>query len=199
MNERRRGRPRKYDPDTALDAATTVFHARGYSAASLDDLAATMEMTRPSLYNAFGDKASLYQHALNRFITQMRETAGVKLREHASLTDALRAFYMAALDVYLADDSRPGCFVFCTAPSEAASQPAIADTMTRTINDIDALLRERFEQARANGEISADADPLAAAQLAQAVLHSIALRARSGATRKTLERFVSSAVQTLCA
>ncbi len=197
MSESRRGRPRKYDPDTALAAATAVFHSRGYSAASLDDLAAEMNMTRPSLYNAFGDKASLYQHALDSFIKKMRASAETSLNERDRLEDALRAFYTSALDNYLDDDDRRGCFVFCTAPAEAASDPEVAATMSRTISEVDAALRERFQRARDEGEISADKDPLLMAQLAQSVLHGLALRARSGASRAALRRFIAGAVKML--
>lgn len=197
MSENRRGRPRKYDPDTALAAATAVFHSRGYSAASLDDLAEEMNMTRPSLYNAFGDKASLYQHTLRRFMELMRQSAERELWRHDNLERALAAFYNAALDAYLADDERRGCFVFCTAPAEAANNPEVADAMAFTIGEIDAALSKRFIQAHDAGELSADADPAAAAQMAQAVLHSLALRARSGESRTALRRFVRSAAGNL--
>lgn len=197
MNEKRRGRPRKYDPDTALAAATAVFHSRGYSAASLDDLAAEMNMTRPSLYNAFGDKAALYQHTLQRFIEMMRHSAEHELQQHERLEDALAAFYLAALDAYLADDDRRGCFVFCTAPAEAANNSEVADTMALTIDEINQALSRRFEQARATGEISKATDAEEAAQMAQAVLHSLALRARSGESRAALQRFIRAAAKNL--
>lgn len=200
MNEssqKRRGRPRKYDPDTALAAATAVFHSRGYSAASLDDLAEEMNMTRPSLYNAFGDKASLYQHTLQRFIEMMRRSAEQELGRHERLEDALTAFYLAALDAYLADEDRRGCFVFCTAPAEAANNSEVAATMALTINEINDALSSRFEQARAAGEIGKTTDTAVAAQMAQAVLHSLALRARSGEPRAALQRFVRAAAGNL--
>jgi AcrR family transcriptional regulator len=197
MTETRRGRPRKYDPETALAAATAVFHSRGYSAASLDDLAAEMKMTRPSLYNAFGDKASLYQHALDNFIEKMRAGAKAALNGQDRIVPALNAFYNSALDIYLDDDNRRGCFVFCTAPAEAASDPDVAATMSRTISEVDAALRLRFQRARDEGEIGDDKDPLLLAQIAQSVLHGLALRARAGASRAQLRRFISGAVKTL--
>ena len=64
---RQGGRPRAYDTDAVLDRAAEVFWANGFSATSLDDLSAAMGMARPSIYNAFGDKAALFLRALERF------------------------------------------------------------------------------------------------------------------------------------
>src|SRR5205809_5912885 len=62
-----RGRPREFDPERALDRALKVFWKRGYEGASLPDLTRAMGINRPSLYAAFGNKASLFRLALDRY------------------------------------------------------------------------------------------------------------------------------------
>src|SRR5260370_5408388 len=63
----RRGRPRAYDPDSALARAVDAFWDAGFAATSLDDLTAATGMNRPSLYGAFGDKQALYRKALDLY------------------------------------------------------------------------------------------------------------------------------------
>ena len=53
-------RPREFDEGEALDAAMDCFWRDGYEATSVRDLAARMGITGASLYNAFGDKRSLF-------------------------------------------------------------------------------------------------------------------------------------------
>ena len=60
-------RPREFDREMALQRATDVFWAKGYASTSTEDLVAAMGIGRQSLYNAFGDKRSLYVDALDGY------------------------------------------------------------------------------------------------------------------------------------
>src|SRR5713226_6777328 len=61
------GRTRQFDLDEALDRALEVFWARGYEGATLPELTRAMEINRPSLYAAFGNKEQLFRKALDRY------------------------------------------------------------------------------------------------------------------------------------
>src|ERR1700721_3653044 len=61
------GRPREFDTDAALEKAMRLFWAKGYEGTSVSDLTATLGISRPRLYAAFGDKQSLFRAALERY------------------------------------------------------------------------------------------------------------------------------------
>src|SRR3954467_11842308 len=63
----RRGRPRGFDVEQALEDALKVFWRKGYEGTSLDDLTDAMKINRPSLYAAFGNKEKLFRRALERY------------------------------------------------------------------------------------------------------------------------------------
>ena len=69
----RRGRPRAFEPDTALAQAMDVFWSDGFAATSLDDISAATGLNRPSLYGAFGDKRALYLQAYGQYRKRMNE------------------------------------------------------------------------------------------------------------------------------
>jgi len=77
----RRGRPRCFDTDKALDSAMHVFWQKGYQGASLSDLTGAMGINRPSLYAAFGDKESLYRKVLDRYGTGPASCLGEALAQ----------------------------------------------------------------------------------------------------------------------
>ncbi|HEU4769480.1 MAG TPA: helix-turn-helix domain-containing protein, partial [Pyrinomonadaceae bacterium] len=60
-------RHKEFDRDEALQKAMEVFWARGYRAASMQNLVEHMGINRQSLYDTFGDKHSLYLQALDRY------------------------------------------------------------------------------------------------------------------------------------
>lgn len=191
-----RGRPKNYDPDKALTLAMEQFWEGGFSATSLDALSSSTGMNRPSLYAAFGDKKALYLKSLERFSAELRQALGEALFEHKSLADALSHFYAGAINVYLSGEGpQRGCFVVCTAPAEAVANEDVRALLDNILMEIDVGLEARIKRAKAQGEISADADPAALAMLAGATMHSIAIRARAGAPRKALESLASQAVR----
>jgi AcrR family transcriptional regulator len=49
-----------------LDAARSVFAAAGFDAASMDAIAVQGGTTKPTLYDRFGSKGRLYEHAVRR-------------------------------------------------------------------------------------------------------------------------------------
>ena len=62
------GRPREFDETEVLAAAIDCFWEHGYEATSTRELADRMGLTGASLYNAFGDKRTLYRRALDHYI-----------------------------------------------------------------------------------------------------------------------------------
>ncbi len=195
---RRRGRPRKFDEGAVLDRALALFWERGLASPSLDELAAVMGMNRPSIANAFGDKEAVYRTALAKFAAGAAEAMHAGLAAHADLARALTAFYEGALDVYCAGTGR-GCFVMCTAPSAALAHPEVRADLRRIVDEIDAVLIRRFRQAQREGRLPPGRDAKALAQLAQAVLHTLAIRARAGAPRASLRGLARHAVGLLTA
>src|SRR5271165_7333790 len=123
---RRRGRPRAFEPETALTQAMDVFWQDGFADTSLDELSAATGLNRPSLYGAFGDKRALYLQAYRRYREHVRESFAPLFAEPAPLRDKLRRILLAALDLYLSGEEGPrGCFTVLTGSSDAIADPEI--------------------------------------------------------------------------
>ena len=84
------GRPREFDLDQALEAAIEVFWRRGFEGTSLSDLTTAMELSRPSVYAAFGNKEALFRKALARYAETRTAAMDAALRAPL-VKDAVRA------------------------------------------------------------------------------------------------------------
>jgi TetR/AcrR family transcriptional regulator, copper-responsive repressor len=195
----KRGRPRAYDPDTALARAMAAFWDAGYTATSLDDLSAATGMNRPSLYGAFGDKRALYLKTLAGYRAAARAALKTALAEERPLPEALRRVYAAALGLYLAGDKGArGCFLIGTAATQAVLDPAVRAVFADGLHEIDAAFAARIHSAQERGELRRDADPAALARIASAILHTLALRARAGENRAALEATAEAGIALIC-
>jgi AcrR family transcriptional regulator len=195
----KRGRPRAYDPQTALRRAAETFWDSGFAATSMDDLSQATGMNRPSLYAAFGDKQAIYAQALAAYRRQFNDALEAALNSETAIRSALLNAYRAALDIFCAGAHGPrGCFILGTAMSEAVLDRALRKTLAADLADWDTLFAARLRDAKNRGELGAKADPDALAQFAAAILHSLALRARTGASRAELDAMAAAAVALIC-
>ena len=182
-----------------MSAAIKAFWPAGFAATSLDDLAATTGMNRPSLYGAFGDKHDLYMKALEHYWAAGRAAMAKALAPGRPARAALRAVYAEALDIYFPPASSPrGCFLIGTGTTAAMHDPDVRAYLAVAFCDIDAAFEARLRLAVEGGELAPAADPDKLAKVAGAILHSLAIRSRAGAARADLEQFADSAVDLIC-
>ncbi len=83
--------------EQALLAAHTLFAERGFAAVTMDEVAAEVGVTKPLLYNYFGNKEQLYIACMKRsgdaLVSMILETVGDASSPSEALNDGLRAFF----------------------------------------------------------------------------------------------------------
>ncbi|MBX3024176.1 TetR/AcrR family transcriptional regulator [bacterium] len=194
---RRRGRPRQFEYDAALDAALRAFWERGYAGTSIDHLTAAMGLNRPSLYAAFGNKDAVYAAAIAHYVDTVGRAYVAALNRPPALADALTAFFAAVIDVATGRHGPTGCALACTLPAEAGASPVARAQLARAFAQVDRAIAARLETARAAGQLAASADVRALAQLIAGTMFAIAIRARAGASRAELRRVAGALVALL--
>ncbi|XUR37852.1 TetR family transcriptional regulator protein [Rhizobium leguminosarum bv. trifolii] len=198
-DEKKRGRPRAFDTKAALGKARDVFWDRGFAAASLDNLSAATNLNRPSLYGAFGDKEDLYLDTLEGYRQDGMNTLAEALDPSLPLRDNIARVYAGALAIYLhGETAARGCLLIGTASVEAVQHERVREVLGRSLNDFDDEIEKRMRLGVERSELPESADPQMLARLASAVMHSLAVRARAGDSRETLEAIARSGVELIC-
>ncbi|AGB70443.1 MULTISPECIES: TetR/AcrR family transcriptional regulator [Rhizobium] len=196
---KKQGRPRAFDAKAVIGRAREVFWDRGFSAASLDNLSVATKLNRPSLYGAFGDKEDLYLDTLEGYREDSLDILFEALNPALPLRENLACVYAEALKIYLhGETAARGCFLIGTATAEAIQHDRVREVLRRSLNEFDDAIKERVELAIERGELPAETNAATLAKLASAVMHSLAVRARAGDTRETLEAIARSGVDFIC-
>ena len=183
---RRRGRPRAFDPDTALEAALRVFWQKGYEGTALSDLTAAMGINRPSIYATFGNKEALFRKALDRYSERMTNYTAEALEEPTARAVAKRLLVGTA-DLLSCPGNPKGCLMVQGALACGEEADPIRKELISRRATGEAALRERFERAKADGDLPAGADPGDLARYLMALMHGMSVQAAGGANRAALQ------------
>lgn len=195
---RPRGRPRKYDHEAALMQAMQVFWRKGMTATSFDDLVEAMQMNRPSIYRAFGNKEEIYRQSLALFGQGALSQLDDLLSSDGKLRDDLDRFFDDALDVYCGGDEPLGCFIACIAVADITVHPENRPDLLDMIAEIDRRFEQRCIIARQRGSVGHGVDPALLARSLQGLLHTLAVRARAGQSRAELAELKAFHLNLLC-
>lgn len=191
-----RGRPRSFDADAALDRALDVFWRDGFQGAALSTLTQAMGINRPSLYAAYGDKASLYLKALQRYAQKESARHVQALDREPDGRKAVEAFLRSAVRS-LTDPKKPGgCFVVTgTADCGVEDTPAeVQEALRQALRGGELALRQRLQRAQADGHLPTDADVAALAAYFGTVMSGLGVQAKAGASRAKLESIARAAM-----
>jgi TetR/AcrR family transcriptional regulator, transcriptional repressor for nem operon len=192
----RMARPREFDEGAVLDAAVLCFWRQGYEATSVRDLVEETGLTAASLYNAFGDKRSLYEKALNHYV---ETSVAERIRRCEALPPrrAIEVFFEEIVKRSLNDRDRKGCMLVNAALDLAPHDRAFRDIVAQVLGAIEAFFLARLRAGQADGTITRS---LAAETLAQnllGVLMGIRVLARVRPERALLEGVVTPALALL--
>ena len=189
-----RGRPREFCTEAALAAALGVFWTKGYEGASMAELTAAMGIAKPSLYAAFGNKEQLFHKALDLYEAEKLAYTREALRQPTARAVA-EHFMRGAVAAQTSSCDPKGCLGVIGASACGAEAESIRAEVIKRRATSSAALIDRFRQAQIDGDLPADVEPDALAQLLYAIMQGMAVQAGAGATREDLDRVVATSLQ----
>src|SRR5579871_1946272 len=155
---KRRGRPREFDRDEALECAMRLFWSRGYEATSISDLTKAMQITPPALYSAFGNKKRLFLEAVGRYEGGPGCFAQKALTEERTAELAIRRLLLGALKSFTDPKNPRGCLVVLGATNCTLESADVSEALAERRRTAEGAVRARIAAGKNAGELSDDAD-----------------------------------------
>ena len=190
MNISKKGRPRAFDPDDALDKALQLFWQKGYEGTTLTDLTEAIGITRPSLYAAFGNKEELFRKACARYLAS--PTCPVKI-PGGTAREAVETFLLYAAEAG-AEAEHPGCMIVTSALCGGEESETVRNELSDVRNGVVDAWRKRFEAAIEAGE-TLFAEPAELARYVMTVSDGMSVQARSGSSVEELRGIAKMAMR----
>lgn len=190
-------RPREFSEAVALEAAVDCFWQRGYEATSMRELAASMGLSAPSLYNTFGDKQALFTRALNRYLDCTTRDRLGRLESSLPPKKAIHRFFTEIIEHSMKDRERKGCFLVNSALEVAPHQSELGAVIAEQFGEIEGFFKRCIRAAQAEGTTPRGVDANDAARLLLGVLLGVRVLARSVPDRSLLEGVVRPALAQL--
>jgi len=170
-------RPRIFDEEAALDAATAEFWHRGYAASSVRDLGAAMGLGAASLYNAFGDKRSLFLRCIDRYLDTGVRARMMRLEESKPPREAVENFVAEILALSRRD--RRGCFMVNAVLEIGAHDDEIGAILRERLGEVEQFFRRCLRAAQRDGSIAATIKAADVARLLLAAIMGLRVLARA--------------------
>ena len=189
-------RAKEFDEAEVLDQALELFRARGFKHTSFSDLTSELGVSRQSLYDTYGDKQTLYQTALRRYLDRALDGMCRKLEDPAPVRTVLTEMFDRMVAGSCSNGS-PGCLMVNSmvelAPHDADTR-ALAQIHAR---EIEGLFASRLSAAQRKGEIAKSKDPVALARFFYHTMLGLAVASRALGDRESLRDSARVALQVL--
>lgn len=87
-----------------MQAARAVFALKGYSAATLDEIAEKAEFSKGTLYNYFQSKEDIFQHILESLLHEMTTIAEAAVAEGGTTREKFRRYAVRMIMYFKAEE-----------------------------------------------------------------------------------------------
>jgi len=161
------------------------------------DLAASMGLSAPSLYNAFGDKQALFARALERYLDCTTRNRLRGFETSLPPKEAIHHFFADIIAHSVNDRERKGCFLVNTALEVAPHQSELNTVIAEQFGEIEAFFKRSILTAQADGTVPRGVNANDTARLLLGVLLGIRVLARSTPNRSLFEGMVRPALALL--
>ncbi len=187
-------RKKEFDVDMVLDKAMAAFWTRGYEATSLNDLLDCMQIQRASLYNAFGDKRTLFLLTLRRYDVIYRQAEVAKRMNMPSPRQAILGLFQDAVTAVVEYEARNGCFLINTALELSPHDEEVAEIVRAAFTHMEhKFFRKMIEKSRAMGEIAPSVVPATTARALLSLLIGLVVLSRSRPEKILLQSIAKQA------
>ncbi len=184
-SKRARGRPKGFIPDEALDRAVEMFWEHGYEGVDVERIAQAVNVTKPALYRAFGDKSTLLLKAVERYAITYGAPIMAAFQAEPDIHKAVTAFCEATVNLS-SGEARGGCMMVAAALGQSERVTEIRSYLAKGLIAAADVFAKRFEQEMKAGRLTRTPSAKVRGRALVDLMKGLQLRAKAGIAREQL-------------
>ena len=185
ITKRSPGRPKGFILDEALDRAVEMFWEHGYEGVDVDRIARAVNVTKPALYRAFGDKSTLLLKAVERYAITYGTPIMAEFQAEPDIHKAVTAFFEATVNL-ASGEARGGCMMVAAALGQSERVTEIRSYLAKGLTAAADIFATRFEKEIKAGRLSRTPSAKVRGRALVDLAKGLQLRAKAGIERGKL-------------
>ena len=190
-------REKSFDEDKVLEAVMLLFWKKGYEATSMQAIENATGLKRTSLYNTFGNKRSLFQKSLMRYLSTVLARFLTVLGNAPTVNAAISDVLHEVIELHYNRANPGGCMVVLSLLESHQHDAKTKKMLESALAQLQAAIVARINKGIIEGELSKDIPSRALGSQVTAWITGMIVMAKAKAPRKDLEQIAALAAATL--
>jgi len=164
-----------------------LFWRKGYAGTSVEDLTGTLNLSRSSLYDTFGDKRSLFLEALKLYSERVLGATAQVLNESPSPMAGIQKVFDDLIAGVGSETGALGCFMVNSVAELVPYDPDVTEIATKYADSLQQLFTTVLTEARSQNLAIKKQTPEQFAAYVFNMIQGIRVLIKSGATREQVQ------------
>ena len=164
-----------------------LFWRKGYAGTSVEDLTRTLNLSRSSLYDTFGDKRTLFLEALRFYSGRVLDATARTLNESPSPIVGIQKVFNDLIAGIGSETGALGCFMVNSVAELVPYDPDVTEIATKYADSLQQLFTTVLTDARSQNLVTEKQTPEQFAAYVFNMIQGMRVLIKSGATREQVQ------------
>lgn len=185
---------RQFDEAAVMETALDLFWSQGFAATSMPELARATGVQRGSLYNAYGDRETIFLRAFDLYATRFLEAVKASLQGDDA-GQMLSLFFETAIANMTKGSPPRGCLTTKTATDGSVVSDRVRQRLRDLLDTLTSLVEAALKRIGENQQLALA--PAEAARVVVTFTRGLAVMERIYGDRKSLLRSAEALTRAL--
>lgn len=188
---------KQFNKEKVLEAASVIFHQKGYNGTSIDEILKATGLSRSSLYDSFQDKHNLYLQSLEFYKKASDESMAVVDKKSLNGLEKIEYLFREVVNHLVKNPDDNGCLMVNAAAEMSKRCDKTSQVICNNKESVEDLFTNWLNEAQSGKVLTLSKTPKAYSSFLFNTLLGLKVMSQSGAGKNELSNVVRVALDAL--